>query len=570
MNYQIKVLLISLAALLQSCGPDEAEVARALHQVGKRAGPIYVLGRTPRESELFTSAPDERGEEFEHHSLGKLSSDLELSYVQFARDASPEYISAYFDEQRQDGALVFAEASTTYELFASESNASAREENPRVFNLLAGLYSNHEPPWWFRQVKAPAVVNTLASKEQRLADDETLVTESPIIAIVDSGGDFTHPAIAARVWENPSPGKAGCSNDRFGCDTTRGEGSLLGIGPALPFMTSTPGEPCPKGNSMRAHVLRSSCLHGTHVAGLIVGDAAKGVDGLCPTCKILQVKVVENLDGQGRVTDIAFLRALQYIRNLNQQLKNPIKIVNFSFGKFQWSMAVAHLVEQMRKEGVLFIAAAGNDNLSEKVFPAALSGVLAVTAVDHRGRKTPYANYGSWVDIAAPGGYMVRSELQGILSAAPGGEFFHSQGTSVASPIVAGVAGLLLSLEPELSGEDLEQRLLSSADQGLYQQAFALVDKPRYYRYDQKGNKVPLLGAGLLDANAALKAVRQRVQTLANNKKKKQISCGTLGNIDKGSTQGTLPLPLVFLLLPLMIVVSLRKKRTRKTNSLVQ
>jgi subtilisin family serine protease len=402
-----------------------------------------------------------------------------------------------------------SELSAYYDLFGVESAPPPGGEEPRpdrIFNFLDLYYQRNRPSWWLRQIKVPQLITSLAHQEARLGGSRPLSRRSPIIAVLDSGVDISHPALEGHIWENLHPGQAGCDNDRWGCDTTREGGERWGSGPALPFATTNFGEKCKKSASPAERLLRSSCLHGTHVAGLIVGDPTRGVDGLCPTCMILPVRVVEDIAGQGRVTDLAFLRALRYLRELNHQLVHKIKIVNLSFGKFQWSLAVARQIQEMQEEDYLFIAAAGNENVSEKVFPASLPGVVAVTAVDHLGRKSSYANFGSWVNIAAPGGNMERaSEQQGILSAAPGGEYSLSQGTSVASPLVAAAAGLLLSLDPDLSAAELRRRLLEGADGKLYEGSVTLGANAGYYMYDRDGTKLPLLGTGLLNVEAAWK-----------------------------------------------------------------
>ncbi len=528
MNFQIFFLLFTSFYWLMSCGVDE-QVDESPRSAAK-SGPTYLVG-LPSSTLLHLSGNTEVELSYALNPLSTLSassSSPHLAYLQFAADTPQAKISAFLQEAQEAEELLFAEPNTTYELYVSADGGA--EGVFKGFNLRDQLYQQYEAPWWIKQIKMPPLLSTLARQESQLLLGESLAKSSPIIAVIDSGSDISHRALMKRVFRNPLAGKAGCSNDSWGCDTTRGEGQSLGIGPALPFLTSSFGEHCPKAVTRAQMQRRSACLHGTHVAGLIVGDPEHGVDGICPSCRIFPVKVVEEVDGQGRVTDLSFLRALQYIRNLNQLLEEKIKIVNFSFGKFQWSVAVAQIIAQMRREGVLFIAAAGNENVNEKVFPAALPGVIAVTAVDKQGRKSAYANYGSWVAIAAPGGDIENNERQGLLSAAPGGEYYFSQGTSVASPVVAAVAGLLLSLSPSMSSEVLRERLLSSADRRLYDADFALGYNERYYKYDREGRGMPLLGAGLVDVDAAWHyQPTGQANRGEETPKRPPPSCGSLG-----------------------------------------
>jgi hypothetical protein len=580
MNYQIFFLLFALSFWVNNCGIDD-ELKQAISTEFKQAkatiknsGPIYMVGLTS--ATLLPRLDEEQGAKL--YALGSLSPSSHLAYLQFDPDTSEAKIAAFLQEAQEAGELTFAELNATYELYHSSlfSPAEEVEGGFKSFNLLDQLYQHHEAPWWLNQIKLPYLVNTLAQREKQLGLGDSLAKTRPIVAVIDSGSDLTHPALMAHALRNPVAGQAGCDNDTWGCDTTRGEGTLLGVGPALPFLTTKPGEKCPKAVTSSQQLRRSSCVHGTHVAGIIVGDSEQGVDGICPTCQILPVKVVEEMDGQGRVTDLAFIRALQYIRNLNKLLPEKIRIVNFSFGKFQWSLAVAKLIAEMRREGILFIAAAGNENVNEKVFPAALPGVVAVTAVDKLGRKSGYANFGSWVDIAAPGGHIERSERQGILSAAPGGEFYYSQGTSVASPVVAAVAGLLLSLDPSMSSDALRERLVASADRRLYDGDFALGYNERYYRYDQQGRGMPLLGAGLVDVEAAWKyqaggPSSEPEPEEKSKRRRSRLSCGSLG------LSSTLPpsgptsngQSLVFLAIPLLClglrpILGRRQSSTRR------
>ena len=172
--------------------------------------------------------------------------------------------------------------------------------------------------------------------------------------------------------------------------------------------------------------------------------------GVCPSCEIMILKVVSDDNGKPVIYDSSILRALKYIALINK-LKNPVRLINASFGKFQHSKAISLFLSYLRSEQeVLTIAAAGNENTDKPLYPAALDHVVSVAAINFHGLRAAYSNYGPWVNIFAPGGGRTTNNLastqENVLSTAPGDQLVYSQGTSVATPVVTGVAGLLLSL----------------------------------------------------------------------------------------------------------------------------
>ena len=185
--------------------------------------------------------------------------------------------------------------------------------------------------------------------------------------------------------------------------------------------------------------------HGTHVAGTIAADAGSDVEGVAPGASILPVKVLDD-SGSGPSSGIA--------NGILWAADNGADVINMSLGGGGYSSVMASAVTYARSKGVTVIAAAGNDNSSVAFYPAAYPGVIAVSAVDQAREKASFSNYGTYVDIAAPG--------VSILSTTYDDGLGYASGTSMASPHVAGVAALVEGAAPGLTPDEVEQALVAS------------------------------------------------------------------------------------------------------------
>jgi subtilisin family serine protease len=120
------------------------------------------------------------------------------------------------------------------------------------------------------------------------------------------------------------------------------------------------------------------------------------------------------------------------------------------------SAELADAIDYAQSNGVLVVAAAGNQSRGTPGYPANFRGVLSVAAVDHSDQLASFSNHGAWVDLAAPG--------VGVLSVAPGCDCWASpSGTSFAAPFVAAAAALVMAAEPDLTAEQVAARLQHSA-----------------------------------------------------------------------------------------------------------
>ncbi|RAJ44099.1 subtilisin family serine protease [Kitasatospora sp. SolWspMP-SS2h] len=297
------------------------------------------------------------------------------------------------------------------------------------------------------------------------AHRQTLGSRSVVVGVLDSGIDATHEDLAANVDPKLSA-------------------SCLGGSPDTSWQSWQP----------------TTSGHGTHVAGTIAAAKnGKGVEGIAPGVRLAAVKVVD---------DGGFIYPEYAICGFVWAAEHHFQVTNNSYYVDPWmfncagdpdqaavSEAVRRAVDYSRRNGVLNVAAAGNENidLAHKTvdasspddtvpatrpidatcldLPAELPGVVAVSAIGVKGDKSYYSSYGLHkVTVAAPGGdgrYQVPDTPDakgGVLSTLPGGAYGYMSGTSMASPHVAGVAALLASTHPWAGPEQLRALLVDQAD----------------------------------------------------------------------------------------------------------
>lgn len=216
-----------------------------------------------------------------------------------------------------------------------------------------------------------------------------------------------------------------------------------------------------------------SSWHGTHVAGTIAARSNNniGVAGVSWGAKVMPLRVLGAQGGSAY--DI--MQAVRYAAGLsNDSGTVPAQradVINLSLGGTAASAAEAELFERVHSLGIVVVAAAGNENSSAPSYPAAYSGVISVSALDVANRRAPYSNFGSSIDIAAPGGdvFVDRNNdgfADGVLSTLvddAGGnrqsiiEF--NNGTSMAAPHVAGMIALMKAVYPELNATSFDALL---------------------------------------------------------------------------------------------------------------
>lgn len=183
--------------------------------------------------------------------------------------------------------------------------------------------------------------------------------------------------------------------------------------------------------------------HGTHVAGTVAAatNNGAGVAGGCPGCKLLVAKVGDDMLQDGDIAE-----------GITWSADNGARVINLSLGGPQDSTVLRTAVDYAYGKGAVVVAAAGNENTSLPSYPAAYPNVIAVSATNRFDRRAFFSNFGTYVDVAAPG--------VDIQSTVPGGYDTFS-GTSMASPHVSALAGLLAA--QGLGKVEIRRRILRTA-----------------------------------------------------------------------------------------------------------
>jgi thermitase len=208
--------------------------------------------------------------------------------------------------------------------------------------------------------------------------------------------------------------------------------------------------------------------HGTHVAGTIAalinnptGDPAaeEGIAGVAPNALILSYKVCTP---DGHCNDFAIAQAI------DRAVTDGAKVINMSLGGTEYSQAMFDAVQDAWAAGLVIVAGAGNDGVTTKFYPAAFPNVIAVGAFDEDHRRPSFSNYGTWVDISAPGNAIMSTVpmSQCAATTTPGdiGCYTWNTGTSMAAPHVSGAAALVWSRGDVISNQQVVDILLNSAD----------------------------------------------------------------------------------------------------------
>lgn len=263
-----------------------------------------------------------------------------------------------------------------------------------------------------------------------------------IVAVIDSGLDLNHPDLKDRIWYN-----------------TKLCGDLV----------NPKNQPCNGWNFINnTSDLKDDIGHGTHVAGLIAANHNKlGIAGLThPKVKIMPLKVLDSgVTGfvvNGKLFTDLVAEAMTFA------VKNGAKVINLSMGwpKVIDTFKVRQAFRLAEQNNVLVIAASGNNNKDLPTYPCAYDSVLCVGAVDNTGALTDFSNYGSKVDMVAPGEFMISTIPEGVESRILRIRGYDAKrGSSQASPLVAGVAATLRLLNDKLSNDELRLLLLKGTSE---------------------------------------------------------------------------------------------------------
>lgn len=310
--------------------------------------------------------------------------------------------------------------------------------------------------WPLRNTGAYASGTATADIKATDAWDISRGSSSVVIAVLDTGIDYTHPDLVGNIWTNP--GETG--TDAFGHDkrtngidddgdgkvddwrgwnflfVDKNENGVCDQFPEDPFNNENCNDPL------------DDVGHGTHVAGIIgaVGNNGLGISGLMWNVQLMALKVCNE------VCPIdAILGGIEYAVSKNA------KVINASFGGPVFSSSLQSAISAANTAGVLFVASAGNEGINTDISPSYPSGfnlpnIISVAATDQNDARASFSNFGpSSVHVAAPGVYVLSTvpfvdlgfPYEGFILLQSGYAFF--DGTSMAAPHVSGLAGLLYS-----------------------------------------------------------------------------------------------------------------------------
>jgi gliding motility-associated-like protein len=256
---------------------------------------------------------------------------------------------------------------------------------------------------------------------------------SIVIAITDDAVDLTHPDLAGNIWFNPgeTPGNGidddgnGFLDDYYGWDF--GDNDNDPNPPVSPLLD-----------------------HGTHVAGCAsaVTDNGTGIAAIGANARLMPIKIAQ--DATGSLTGGH--------QGIDYAIANGANVVNMSWGGGFFSQTYQDLFDIAYAEGVVCVAAAGNSNVNVPMYPASYNHVISVAATDQSDQKAVFSNFGTTVDVAAPG-VSIYSTLTGSTSL-----YGNKSGTSMASPIVAGLVALMMDANPLATIDEIETCLTTTCD----------------------------------------------------------------------------------------------------------
>ena len=274
-------------------------------------------------------------------------------------------------------------------------------------------------------------------------------------------------------------------------------------------------------------------FHGTYVSGAIAAKPqnSKGLLGVAPNAQILPVRL---FGLNGSYSPAAYIEAIGYAANRGAD------IINLSLGSILPSPGEEEAIADVLKANpkLVIVAAAGNENTNKVTFPAAYPGVVSVGATNITGNRASYSNYGQGLDLVAPGGDLNTPGLLGGIPTTGGtslnafwqgipnpstrwssvvdgrGKYWWVEGTSFASPTVAGVVALMKGENKGISRERLVSILKSTAS---YQGLTISQEDSKLYRSQRSKSAVPatvkeqqyFFGKGLVNADAAVQAVKK-------------------------------------------------------------
>ncbi len=379
------------------------------------------------------------------------------------------------------------------ELKAADANIAYAEPDRKMYPLLTPNDSSYNAQWDLYEttggIRAPAAWD--------------LATGAGVTVAVIDTGIRPHADLSGQIVA--------------GYDMIK-DTAVANDGNARDSDASDPGDWTAAGECAAGEPASGSSWHGTHVAGTIAArtNNASGIAGIAFNAKIQPIRVLGKCGGYtSDIADGMIWASGGSVTGLPANA-TPSKVLNLSLGGGgACDTTSQNAINSARSRGAVVVVAAGNENQNaSNSSPANCSGVVTVAATDRNGGRAYYSNYGTVVTLAAPGGDVRSSSSNGILSTlnagtqGPGADnYAYYQGTSMATPHVAGVVALMLSAKPTATPDQIKAALQSSA---------------RAFPGTCSG-----CGSGILNAQAAVQAITG-------------TGGGTLPTVNETESNGTL------------------------------
>ena len=261
---------------------------------------------------------------------------------------------------------------------------------------------------------------------------------SVVIAIVDTGVDYNHNDLKGKMWTNP--------NEKYDNKDDDGDGLIDDV-KGWDFWQS--GDPTQGNVKQDNDPMADYSDHGTHVTGISTADANNGI-GIAGTgykCKFMAIKVGGTKD---HPDEIGF-----GFNGILYAAIHGADVINCSWGGSGYSQAEQDIINSVSKLGSLVVGAAGNDNSNAKFYPADYDNVIAVGSIDTTDVKSSFSNYGHSIDVMATGLH--------VLSTIRNNAYATMSGTSMAAPMVSGLAGLIKSQHPGWSTFRIASQIRATA-----------------------------------------------------------------------------------------------------------
>lgn len=378
----------------------------------------------------------------------------------------------------------------------NQGNVTFAEPDRRVYPMAAvtpndAFYAGSQ---WHLQ--DPVVSGYAGAANLPLAWGETQGSSNIVVAVIDTGV-LNHSDLSSRFVG----GSASASGYDFINDvTTANDGNGRDSDP------TDPGDWNPTARINPNCRVSNSSWHGTHVAGTVgaASNNATGVTGVDWNAKLLTARALGRCGGY--TSDI--IDAIAWSAGISDpnvpNNSNPAKVLNMSLGALgSCPPLLQTAINSAVARGAVVVAAAGNENTNAaSLFPANCNNVISVTALTQQGHRESQSNYGTSVDIAAPGEAIYSTHDTSTTSASSSNTYAAYTGTSMATAHVSGVVSLMLAAQPSLSNGAVPAGNVASTVEGLLKTA------ARSFPATSNCSGSTLCGVGMLDAYQAVIAAR--------------------------------------------------------------